>query len=78
MVGYLSKKPKLSLVDDPGKLCRQRRRATQATGLETLDPEAKVDVTPNFTRKTECISYVRQDHLHTHDRQNESNTIAVI
>jgi hypothetical protein len=34
-------------------------------------------VTPDFTRKTECISYVRQDHLHTHDRQNESNTIAV-
>jgi hypothetical protein len=26
-------------------------------------------VTPDFTRKTECISYVRQDHLHTHDRQ---------
>jgi hypothetical protein len=24
-------------------------------------------VTPDFTRKTECISYVRQDHLHTHD-----------
>jgi hypothetical protein len=36
------------------------------------------NVTPDFTRKTECISYVRQDHLHTHDRQNESNTIAVI
>jgi hypothetical protein len=35
-------------------------------------------VTPDFTSKTECISYVRQDHLHTHDRQNESNTIAVI
>jgi hypothetical protein len=35
-------------------------------------------VTPDFTGKTECISYVRQDHLHTHDRQNESNTIAVI
>jgi hypothetical protein len=30
MVGYLSKKPKLSFVDDPGKLYRQRRRATQA------------------------------------------------
>jgi hypothetical protein len=37
-----------------------------------------MDVTPDFTRKTECISYVRQDHLHTHDRQNESNTITVI
>jgi hypothetical protein len=43
MVGYLSKKPKLSFVDDPVKLYRQRRRATQAKGLETLDPKAKVE-----------------------------------
>jgi hypothetical protein len=28
---------------------------------------AGATVTPDFTRKTECISYVRQDHLHTHD-----------
>jgi hypothetical protein len=41
MVGYLSKKPKLSFVDDPGKLYRQRRRATQAKGLETLDPKVE-------------------------------------
>jgi hypothetical protein len=43
MVGYLSKKPKLFFVDDPGKLYRQRRRATQDKGLETLDPKAKVE-----------------------------------
>jgi hypothetical protein len=43
MVGYLSKKPKLSFVDDPGKLYRQRRHATQDKGLETLDPKAKVE-----------------------------------
>jgi hypothetical protein len=43
MVGYLSKKPKLSFVDDPGKLYRQRRRATQAIGSETLDPKAEVE-----------------------------------
>jgi hypothetical protein len=36
MVGYLSEKPKLSFVDDPGKLYRQRRHVTQAKGLETL------------------------------------------
>jgi hypothetical protein len=30
-------------VDDPGKLYRQRRRATQAKGLETLDPKAEVE-----------------------------------
>jgi hypothetical protein len=43
MVGYLSKKPKLSFVDDPGKLYRQRRGATQAKGLETLDSKAKIE-----------------------------------
>jgi hypothetical protein len=30
-------------VDDPGKLYRQRRCATQAKGLETLDSKAKVE-----------------------------------
>jgi hypothetical protein len=30
-------------VDDPGKLYWQRRRATKAKGLETLDPKAKVE-----------------------------------
>jgi hypothetical protein len=43
MVGYLSKKPKTFFVDDSGKLYRQRRRATQAKGLGTLDPKAKVE-----------------------------------
>jgi hypothetical protein len=43
MVGYLSKKPKLSFVDDPRNLYRQRRHVTQAKGLETLDPKAKVE-----------------------------------
>jgi hypothetical protein len=46
MVGYLSEKPKLSLVDDPGKLYRQRRRATQAKGLENLDSKAEVEGPP--------------------------------
>jgi hypothetical protein len=43
MVGYLSKKPKLYFVDGPGKFYRQRRRATQAKGLETLDLKAEVE-----------------------------------
>jgi hypothetical protein len=30
-------------MDDLGKLYRQRRRATQAKGLETLDPKAEVE-----------------------------------
>jgi hypothetical protein len=41
MVGYLSKKTKLSFVDDPRKLYKQRRRATQAKGLETQDPKVE-------------------------------------
>jgi hypothetical protein len=49
MDGYLSKKPKLSFVDDLGKLYRQRRCATQAKGLETLD------------RKVEGSGCIRQD-----------------
>jgi hypothetical protein len=48
MVGYLSKKPKLSFVDDPGKLYRQRRHATQAEGpsespRESPPPNPKED-----------------------------------
>jgi hypothetical protein len=43
MVSYLSKKPKPFFVDVPRKLYRQRRRATQAKGLETLDPKAEVE-----------------------------------
>jgi hypothetical protein len=30
-------------VDDPRKLYRQKRRATQAKGFETLDPKAKAE-----------------------------------
>jgi hypothetical protein len=52
--------------------------ADEAEAMDVEPAPSKVDVTPDFTGKTECISYVRQDHLHTHDRQNESNTIAVI
>jgi hypothetical protein len=43
MVGNLSNKPKLYFVDDPGKLYRQSRRATQAKGLETLSSKAEVE-----------------------------------
>jgi hypothetical protein len=38
--------PKLSFVDDPGKLYRQRRHATQAKGLETLDSKDEVEGPP--------------------------------
>jgi hypothetical protein len=39
-------------VDDPGKLYRQRRRATQAKGLETLDSEAEVEGLPESPRES--------------------------
>jgi hypothetical protein len=70
MVGYHSKKSKLSFVNDPVKLYRQRRHATQAKGLETLDPKVegpsesprespppspKEDVTPGLEKQTKCI-----------------------
>jgi hypothetical protein len=45
-------RPKLSFVDDPGKLYRQRRCATQAKGLETLDPKAKVEGTSESLRES--------------------------
>jgi hypothetical protein len=32
-----------TVVDNPGKLYRQRRSATQAKGLETLDSKVKVE-----------------------------------
>jgi hypothetical protein len=56
MVDYLSKKPKLSFVDDPGKLYKQRRRATQAKGLETLDSKAKVEGPSKSPRESPPLS----------------------
>jgi hypothetical protein len=56
MVGYLSKKPKLSFVDDPGKFYRQKRRATQVKGVETLDPKAKVEGLSKSPRESPPLS----------------------
>jgi hypothetical protein len=39
-------------VDGPGKLYTQRRRATQAKGLETLDSKAEVDGPPESPRES--------------------------
>jgi hypothetical protein len=39
-------------VDDPGKLYRQKRCATQAKGLETLDSEAEVEGPPESPRES--------------------------
>jgi hypothetical protein len=42
--GWLSlQETKIFFVDDPGKLYRQRRRATQVKGLETLDSKVEVE-----------------------------------
>jgi hypothetical protein len=40
--------PNILFVDDPEKLYRQRIRATQAKGLENLDPKAKVEGPSEF------------------------------
>jgi hypothetical protein len=39
-------------VDDPGKLYKQRKRATQAKGLETLDSKAEVEGPPESPRES--------------------------
>jgi hypothetical protein len=39
-------------VDDPGKLYRQRRHATEAKGLETLDSKAEVEGLSKSPRKS--------------------------
>jgi hypothetical protein len=56
MVGYLSKKPKFSFVDDPGKLYRQRRPATQAKRLETLDQKVEVEGPSKSPRESPPLS----------------------
>jgi hypothetical protein len=48
-------------VDDPGKLYRQRRRATLAKVLETLDSKAKVEGPPESPRESPPPS-AKEDH----------------
>jgi hypothetical protein len=52
MVGYLSKKPKYFLWMIQENFTRQRRCATQAKGLETLDPEVEVQGPSEFPRES--------------------------
>jgi hypothetical protein len=75
MVGYLSNKPKLSFVDDPGKLYRQRRRATQAKGLETLDSKAKVEG-PSKSPRELLLQVQRKINLNRHPWENNHNRSA--
>jgi hypothetical protein len=58
MVGYLSKKLKLSFADDPGKLYRQMRRATQGP-KEDQRQSPPMGEQPQPERKIElCTPYV--------------------
>jgi hypothetical protein len=75
MVGYLSKKPKLSFVDDPGKLYRQRRCATQAKGLETLDQKSKVEGPSKSPRESSPPS-PKEVNLNRHPWENNHNQSA--
>jgi hypothetical protein len=54
--------PNFFFVDDPGKLCRQRRCATQAKGLETLDPKAKVEGPSESPRESPPPSLKEDQH----------------
>jgi hypothetical protein len=75
MVVYLSKKPKLSFVDDPGKPYRQRRRATQAKGFQTLDPKAEVEGPSESPRESPPPS-PRKINLNCHPWENNYNRSA--
>jgi hypothetical protein len=75
MVGYLSKKPKLSFVDDPRKLYRQRRRATQAKGLENLDSKTEVGG-PSGSPRDHHLLVQRKIHLNRHPWENNRNRSA--
>jgi hypothetical protein len=72
MVVYLSKKTKLSFVDDPGKFYRQKRRATQAKGLETLDPKAKFEGPSKSPRESPPPS-LKEDQPQPHPWENNHN-----
>jgi hypothetical protein len=62
MVDYLSKKPKLSFVDDPREVYKQRSHATQAKVLETLDPKAEAEGSSESPKETQPPSPKRDLH----------------
>jgi hypothetical protein len=73
MVGYLSKKPILSFVDDPEKLYRQRRRATQAKGLETLDSKKPKSKDCQNLQGNHHLQVQRKINLNCHPWENNHN-----
>jgi hypothetical protein len=64
-------------VDDPGKLYRQRRRATQAKGLETLDPKAKVEGPSKSPRESPPPS-PKEDQPQQPEREIELCTLDIV
>jgi hypothetical protein len=73
--GYITKKDRVLVKEHMHTHTDKYNGRWQSTAIRH-DKKVMI-VTPDFTGKTECISRVRQDQLHTHDRQNECNTIAV-
>jgi hypothetical protein len=49
--------------------CPRRRGGRTSTAMERVDGSEE-DVTSDFKRKTECISYVRRDQNYTHMIEN--------
>jgi hypothetical protein len=64
-------------VDDPGKLYRQRRRATQAKGLETLDSKVEVEGPSKSPRESPPPS-PKEDQPHPPDRKIELCTPDIV
>jgi hypothetical protein len=64
-------------VDDPGKLYRQRRRATQAKGLETLVSKVKLEGTSKSPRESPPPS-PKEDQPQQPEREIELCTLDIV
>jgi hypothetical protein len=58
-------------VDDPGKLYRQRRCATQAKGLETLDLKVKLEGPSKSPRESPPPSQRRRKAVQDQEEDGE-------
>jgi hypothetical protein len=64
-------------VDDPGKLYRQRRRATQAKGVETLDSKVKLEG-PSKSPRESPLPSPKEDQPQPPEREIELCTPNIV
>jgi hypothetical protein len=74
MVATSPRNPNI-FVNDLGKLYMKRRRATQAKGVETLDPKAEVEG-PSESLRESPHPVQRKINLNCHPRENNRNRSA--